>query len=53
MIFADDLERILGPRAGDDNGQTRSDEKKAKAQEEAEKSAEERHSGDADGSSDG
>lgn len=53
VIFADDLERILGPRAGDDNGQTRSDEKKAKAQEEAEKSAEERHSGDADGSSDG
>ena len=53
VIFADDLERILGPRAGDDNGQTRSDEKKAKAQVEAEKSAEERHSGDADGSSDG
>ena len=53
VIFADDLERILGPRAGDDNGQTRSDEKKAKAQEAAEKSAEERHSGDADGSSDG
>lgn len=53
VIFADDLERILGPRAGDDNGQTRSDEKKAKAQEEAEKSAEKRHSEDADGSSDG
>ena len=48
VIFADDLERILGPRAGDDNGQTRSDEKKAKAQEEAEKSAEESHSGEAD-----
>lgn len=47
VIFADDLERILGPRAGDDNGQTRSDEKKAKAQEEAEKSAEESHSGEA------
>ena len=39
VIFADDLERILGPRAGADNGQTRQDEKAAKAQEDAEKSA--------------
>ena len=53
VIFADDLERILGPRAGDDNGQTRSDEKKAKAQEEAEKSAEESHSGEADDNPEG
>lgn len=53
VIFADDLERILGPRAGDDNGQTRSDEKKAKAQEEAEKSAEERHSREADDNPEG
>ena len=46
VIFADDLERILGPRAGDDNGQTRSDAKAAKAQEDAEKSAAEaEHSG--------
>lgn len=51
VIFADDLERILGPRTGDDNGQTRSDEKAAKAQEDAEKSATETaHSGTEEGS---
>ena len=37
VIFADDLERILGPRAGVDDGQTRNEEKEAKAEEDAEK----------------
>ena len=40
VIFADDLERILGPRKGDSDARTNQDEKNAKAQETAEKSAE-------------
>lgn len=41
VIFADDLERILGPRQGDADARTNQDEKNAKAQETAEKSASE------------
>ena len=40
VIFADDLERILGPRVGSEDSRSRQDEKTARAQEDAEKSAE-------------
>ena len=39
VIFADDLERILGPRAGADSSRNREEEKAAKAQEDAENSS--------------
>lgn len=56
VIFADDLERILGPRVGDGDSINRQDEKTAKAQEDAEKSAtevrEDRNDGSADGTED-
>lgn len=53
VIFADDLERILGPRVGDGDSINRQDEKTAKAQEDAEKSATEVPEDGNDGAADG
>ncbi len=46
VIFADDLERILGPRVGADSSQNREEEKAARAQEDAEKSSGENPNGE-------